>query len=65
MALSKTDRARELARIAGIPIAAEELDEVAGRLDCVLTEVERLTGLDLDGIEPVSIFPEEADRGER
>ena len=44
----------------GIRIAPEEETEVANRFDSLVQELERLTELDLDGIEPVSIFPEEA-----
>ena len=59
MALSKEDRVRELARLVGITIAEEEVAEVANRFDSLVQELERLKELDLTGIQPVTIFPEE------
>ncbi|HXH08481.1 MAG TPA: hypothetical protein VNP04_01715 [Alphaproteobacteria bacterium] len=59
MTLSKEDRVRELARLAGIPIMESELSEIADRLDSLLGELARLTQLDLADILPVTIFPEE------
>ena len=61
MALSKEERVRELAQLVGIHIAPDEEAEVANRFDSLVQELERLTELELDGIEPVSIFPEESD----
>ena len=60
MALSKEDRVRELARLVGIAIAKEEVSEVANRFDSLVQELERLKDVDLSGIQPVYVFPEEA-----
>jgi len=49
----------ELARLSGIEIAEDELDEVTNRFSSLMLELDRLKDLDLDGILPVSIFPEE------
>ena len=59
MALSKRDRCQELAHLVGIPIAAEELTEVAERFESLMQELHGLTTLDLTDIQPVTIFPEE------
>ena len=64
MALSKTERVQELARLVGIPIANEDLTEVADRFDSLLQELESLTQLDLSTLQPVAIFPEEAADGQ-
>jgi len=49
----------ELARLAGIEIADDELDEVTNRFSSLMQELDRLKDLNLDNILPVSIFPEE------
>ena len=49
----------ELARLAGIEIADDELDEVTSRFGSLMQELDRLKELDLSGIQPVAIFPEE------
>ena len=56
-----TDKATvtELARLAGIEIADDELDEVTSRFGSLMQELDRLKELDLSGIQPVAIFPEE------
>ncbi|MDA1272418.1 MAG: hypothetical protein O3A93_14405 [Chloroflexi bacterium] len=51
----------ELARLAGIEIADDELDEVTNRFDSLMRELDRLKDLDLADIHPVSIFPEEGE----
>ena len=51
----------ELARLAGIEIADDELDEVTNRFSSLMQELDRLKDLDLDNILPVSIFPEEGE----
>ena len=58
MALSDEDRVRELARLAGITIAEDEVPEVTSRFGSLMQELERLTELDLSDIQPVVIFPE-------
>ncbi len=63
MALSKEDRVRELARLVDIPIAEEDVPEVANRFDSLMQELASLTDLDLSDIQPVTIFPEEVEDG--
>lgn len=59
MALSKEERVRELARLVGIPLMREEEAEVANRFETLIQELDRLKELELDGVEPITIFPEE------
>ena len=59
MALSHLERCQELAHLVGIPIAADEMAEVAERFASLMRELARLQDLDLEGIEPVAIFPDE------
>ncbi len=49
---------RSLADLVGIPIDDAELPEVANRFASLMQELDRLRDLDLEGIEPVSIFPD-------
>ena len=49
----------ELARLAGINIADEELEEVTSRFSSLMQELDRLKDLDLDNIIPATIFPED------
>lgn len=58
MAVDK-ETVRELARLAGIEIASEELDEVTNRFSSLMQELDRLKELDLSNIHPVTIFPED------
>jgi len=58
MAVDKTT-VSELARLAGIEIADDELEEVTSRFSSLMQELDRLKDLDLDNIIPVAIFPEE------
>lgn len=53
------DTVSELARLAGIEIADDELDEVTNRFGSLMQELDRLKELDLANIHPVAIFPEE------
>lgn len=57
--LSEEERVRELARLAGIPIAENEVAEVASRFGSLMLELDRLSDLDLSDIQPVAIFPDE------
>jgi Asp-tRNA(Asn)/Glu-tRNA(Gln) amidotransferase C subunit len=57
--LSDVDRVRELARLASIPIAEDEIEEVANRFGSLMLELGRLSDLDLADIQPVDIFPDE------
>ena len=53
------DIVNELARLAGIEIAEDELDEVTNRFSSLIQEMNRLKELDLANIHPVAIFPED------
>ena len=57
--LSDEDRVRELARLSGIPIPEDEVAEVANRFSSLMLELDQISDLDLSGIQPVSIFPDE------
>ena len=57
--LSGEERVRELARLSGIPVPEDEVAEVANRFDSLMLELDKISGLDLSGIQPVSIFPDE------
>ena len=52
------ERVKMLADLVGIPIDEAELPEVANRFASLMRELDRLRELDLEGIEPVSIFPD-------
>ena len=60
MAVDK-DTVSELARLAGIEIASDELEEVTNRFDSLMQELDRLKELDLADIHPVTIFPEDGE----
>ena len=55
------DIVSELARLAGIEIAEDELDEVTNRFSSLIQEMDRLKELDLVNIHPVAIFPEDGE----
>jgi Asp-tRNA(Asn)/Glu-tRNA(Gln) amidotransferase C subunit len=59
MAIDKTT-VSELARLAGINIVDDELEEVTSRFSSLMQELDRLRDLDLDSIIPVTIFAEDA-----
>ena len=50
---------RQLAELAGIKVADEDLAEVANRFASLMGELDRLKELDLSDVQPVVIFPEE------
>ena len=52
------EQVKMLADLVGVPIDAAELPEVANRFASLMQELDRLRDLDLEGIEPVSIFPD-------
>ena len=56
------EQVRKMADLVGIPIDDADLPEVANRFASLMQELDRLRDLDLEGIEPVSIFPD-ADAG--
>ena len=60
MAVNKTT-VSELARLAGINIADDELEEVTNRFSSLMQELNQLNDLDLDNIIPVTIFPEDGE----
>ncbi len=47
-----------LAELVGISIDAADLPEVANRFGSLMQELDRLRELDLEGLEPVTIFPD-------
>ena len=47
---------RELARLAGISIADEDVPKVANRFSSLMVELERLKELDLSDVQAVTIF---------
>ena len=47
-----------LADLVGIPIDDADVPEVANRFASLMQELDRLRDLDLEGIEPVAIFPD-------
>ena len=52
------EQVKMLADLVGIPIDAAELPEVANRFASLMQELDRLRDLDLEGVEPVAIFPD-------
>ena len=57
--LSGEEQVRELARLSGISIPEDEVAEVANRFGSLMLELDKISGLDLSDIQPVSIFPDE------
>ena len=55
---SPEERVKILAELVGIPIDDSDLPEVANRFASLMQELDHLRDLDLDGIEPVTIFPD-------
>ena len=55
---SPEGQVRLLARLVGIPIEDADLPEVANRFGSLMQELDRLRELDLEGLEPVTIFPD-------
>ncbi len=49
---------RMLADLVGISIDDAELPEVANRFASLMQELDRLREMDLEGVEPVTIFPD-------
>ena len=49
---------QSLANLVGIPLDDADLPEVANRFSSLMQELTLLQDLDLDGIEPVAIFPD-------
>ncbi len=43
-----------VARLARLELSEEELERMAGELSGILEHVDRITALDLDGVEPTS-----------
>ncbi len=56
------EQVSKMADLVGIPIDDADLPEVANRFASLMQELDRLRDLDLEGIEPVTIFPD-ADAG--
>ncbi len=53
-----TAQVKMLAGLVGVPVDDADLPEVANRFSSLMQELERLQDLDLEGIEPVSVFPD-------
>ena len=56
------EQVRKMADLVGISIDDSDLPEVANRFASLIQELDRLRDLDLEGLEPVTIFPD-ADEG--
>ena len=52
------EQVRMLADLVGISIDDAELPEVANRFASLMQELDRLREMDLEGVEPVTIFPD-------
>lgn len=52
------EQVRKMADLVGIPVDDSDLPEVANRFASLMQELDRLRDLDLEGIEPVTIFPD-------
>ena len=52
------EQVRKMADLVGVPIDDADLPEVANRFASLMQELDRLRDLDLEGIEPVTIFPD-------
>lgn len=52
------EQVRMLAGLVGISIDDAELPEVANRFASLMQELDRLREMDLEGVEPVTIFPD-------
>ena len=52
------EQVRKMADLVGIPIDDADLPEVANRFASLMEELDGLRDLDLEGIEPVAIFPD-------
>jgi aspartyl-tRNA(Asn)/glutamyl-tRNA(Gln) amidotransferase subunit C len=48
------DQVLHVARLARLALSDEEVEQMAGELNDVLEHVERISSLDLDGVEPTS-----------
>ena len=52
------DTVRRIAELARIAVAEEEIEHLRGELNAILTFVEQLSRVDVDGVEPVtSVVP--------
>lgn len=58
MAVDKTI-VSELARLSGIKISDDELEEVTSRFSSLMQELDQLNDLDLNNIIPETIFSED------
>ena len=52
------EQVKMLADLVGIPIDDADLPEVANRFASLMQELDRLRDLDLEGVEPVTVFPD-------
>lgn len=59
MSTTEQEQVRQLARLSGIEISDDELAEVTNRFQTLVGELDRLNELDLAGIDPIAVFPDE------
>ncbi|CAI8018240.1 hypothetical protein GBAR_LOCUS11040 [Geodia barretti] len=52
------EQVRKMADLVGIPIDDADLPEVANRFASLMQELDLLRHMDLEGLEPVTIFPD-------
>ena len=52
------EQVRKMADLVGVPVDDQDLPEVANRFASLMQELDRLRDMDLEGLEPVSIFPD-------
>ena len=48
------DQVLHVARLARLELSDEEIERMAGELSGILEHVDRISGLDLDGVEPTA-----------
>ena len=59
MALTNEDQVREMARLAGLPLAPNEVPEVTNRLNAILDALDALRQMDLQDVQPFIVAMEE------
>lgn len=63
MALTNEDQVREMARLAGLPLAPAEVPEVTSRLNAILDALDALRQMDLQDVQPFIVAMEEEEPG--
>ena len=59
MALTNEDQVREMARLAGLPLAPADVPEVTSRLNAILDALDALRQMDLQDVQPFIVAMEE------